>query len=293
MEAHDKLPLILTRSEILSERARRHYWRGQDVLSVKTFPSGHAHYHVDGGVFRVDASSYLLLNHEQDYAVTIDSDTPTESFCVFFSPALVMDAFRSLNDSTATLLDNPFAGGIQPQGYFFQRTYPLDQAMHGSLNVLRGMMNGKTGTPPDLQFDEGLRTLLAYLFAAHNLARAEVDALPAARPATRDELYRRLHIARDTLAARFAESVTLEEIAHTAALSPNHLLRSFKALFGRTPHQFLIDERLRHAASLLRHSHHSITDICFMVGYQSVTSFSGLFRQRYGVSPDAYRSALR
>ncbi|MCB0111661.1 MAG: helix-turn-helix transcriptional regulator, partial [Caldilineaceae bacterium] len=106
---------------------------------------------------------------------------------------------------------------------------------------------------------------------------------------TREELYRRLHVARDFIAASFAQPITLDEIAHVAALSPNHLLRTFKALFHATPHQYLTEARLLHASHLMRTTELSITTICLAVGFQSIGSFGTLFRRRFGASPAQFR----
>ncbi|MEZ4680954.1 MAG: helix-turn-helix transcriptional regulator [Caldilineaceae bacterium] len=85
----------------------------------------------------------------------------------------------------------------------------------------------------------------------------------------------------------------LDAIAHVAALSPNHLLRSFKALFHTTPHQYLTEQRLIHASHLLRTTELSITTICLAVGFQSIGSFSALFRRRFGLSPVQFRQQNR
>ena len=72
----------------------------------------------------------------------------------------------------------------------------------------------------------------------------ELDAIPAMRAATREELYRRIHYAREYAAALFTTPITLDEMARVAGLSPNHLLRTFKQVFDQTPYQYVIAKRL-------------------------------------------------
>jgi AraC-like DNA-binding protein len=117
----------------------------------------------------------------------------------------------------------------------------------------------------------------------------EVNALPAARPATREELYRRLHYAKDYADAFFTTQITLDDMAQTAGLSANHLLRMFRQAFHQSPYQYIISRRLEHAQHLLRQTDQTVTDICLAVGFESLGSFSWLFRRRTGLSPLGYR----
>src|SRR5262245_30891739 len=71
-------------SFIISETARRHHWSGAGSLSIKSFRGGEALYDVGRGRYRVGSNSYLILNQNQSYEITIDSEKAVESFCVFF-----------------------------------------------------------------------------------------------------------------------------------------------------------------------------------------------------------------
>jgi AraC-like DNA-binding protein len=84
-------------------------------------------------------------------------------------------------------------------------------------------------------------------------------------------------------------NVRVAQAAREAALSPYHFIRLFKATFGRTPHQVMIDARLDRAKQLLLAADLSVTQICLVVGFASLGSFSSLFARRVGSSPIAYR----
>src|SRR5579883_1421359 len=62
------------------------------ALSIKWMARGSAIYEITGGRFAVGSDNYLILNDGQTYAMTIDSETPVESFCVFFHPDFARDA---------------------------------------------------------------------------------------------------------------------------------------------------------------------------------------------------------
>jgi AraC-like DNA-binding protein len=116
-----------------------------------------------------------------------------------------------------------------------------------------------------------------------------VAKLPAARAATRSELYRRLLRGRDFLLSSLDARVRLKEAAREACLSPYHFHRAFRQVFGETPHRFLLRQRLARAASLLRHRDMSVTDVCLETGFESLPSFSTLFRRHFGVAPRDFR----
>jgi AraC-like DNA-binding protein len=78
--------------------------------------------------------------------------------------------------------------------------------------------------------------------------------------------------------------------AKAARLSPYHFHRMFKLAFGQTPMQFLQECRLAAARRLLVATDQSVTLICFAVGFESLGSFSWLFRKRFGLSPRRFRA---
>jgi AraC-like DNA-binding protein len=102
---------------------------------------------------------------------------------------------------------------------------------------------------------------------------------------------RHLLRAKDLADARFAEPLTVADLAQAARLSPAHFSREFRRAFGETPHAYLLTRRLERAASMLRMTDRSVADICVAVGLASVGSFTTTFTRVYGMSPAAYRAA--
>jgi len=142
------------------------------------------------------------------------------------------------------------------------------------------------------QLVEALHDVAERLLSVHRLACRETRRLQNVRPATREELYRRVCRARDYASAMFAEPVTLTEMARVACLSANHLLRTFRQVFRQTPHQFVQARRMEEARRLLVQSDKSVTEVCLAVGFESPGSFSTLFRKRFGLCPAEYRKKV-
>ena len=98
--------------------------------------------------------------------------------------------------------------------------------------------------------------------------------------------------AKDLVDARYAEAITVDDLAAAAGLSRAHFSRMFTRTFGESPRSYLQTRRLERAAALLRHTDRSVADICVMVGLQSVGSFTTSFARVYGLPPAAYRASM-
>lgn len=103
------------------------------------------------------------------------------------------------------------------------------------------------------------------------------------------DLRERLWRARQYIDERYDLPLDLAEISKQACLSRYHFLRLFRDTFETTPHQYLIKKRIEKAKWLLRVRSLSVTDICFEVGFESLGSFSSLFRKCVGHAPINYR----
>jgi AraC-like DNA-binding protein len=89
----------------------------------------------------------------------------------------------------------------------------------------------------------------------------------------------------------YAEPLNVGVIAAVAHVSEAHFIRSFRATFGETPHQYLQRRRVERSMFLLRDTDRSVTDICLDVGFMSLGTFSRTFREIVGETPSDYRAA--
>jgi AraC-like DNA-binding protein len=102
---------------------------------------------------------------------------------------------------------------------------------------------------------------------------------------------RHLLRAKELADARYAEPLTVADLAAVARLSPAHFSRAFKRAFGESPHQYLLSRRLERAAALLRNTDWPVSRICVTVGLSSQGSFTTSFGRMFGRTPAEYRAA--
>ncbi len=101
-------------------------------------------------------------------------------------------------------------------------------------------------------------------------------------------LYRRVVQAKLFIDNNFQAGIDLADIADEAYFSRFHFIRLFKMAYGKTPHQYLTSVRIEQAKLLLQ-TGIPIADVCFAVGFDSISSFTGLFKRITSTTPSSYR----
>ncbi len=82
--------------------------------------------------------------------------------------------------------------------------------------------------------------------------------------------------------------LNLDVLSRIQFVSKYHLLRLFKKYYGLTPRQYLINKRIAKSKEHLKNGM-SVTETCFAVGFESLGSFSTLFKSRTGKSPKEFQ----
>jgi AraC-like DNA-binding protein len=95
--------------------------------------------------------------------------------------------------------------------------------------------------------------------------------------------------ARDHIDRHYAKPLDLDQLAQVAGVSKFHFVRSFEATYGETPIRYLTRRRIERAQDLLRAANLTVTEVCTLVGFASLGSFSSRFTQLVGESPRGYR----
>ena len=104
-----------------------------------------------------------------------------------------------------------------------------------------------------------------------------------------NDIYQRIVTAKLYIDENFQDPINLEKISKQAFLSRFHFHRLFTRVYRRTPHQYLTKKRLDKARMLLQENK-PVTEVCNEVGFESIGSFSVLFKKEIGFAPQYYRN---
>ena len=104
----------------------------------------------------------------------------------------------------------------------------------------------------------------------------------------RQYLYLRAVRAKLFIDQNFASNIDLSKIADEACFSKFHFVRLFRSIYGRTPHQYLTYVRIEKAKTYLEEGQ-TVAFACFKVGFDSISSFTGLFKRRIGLTPRQFQ----
>lgn len=102
-------------------------------------------------------------------------------------------------------------------------------------------------------------------------------------------LYRRVVQAKLFIDSNYSDALDIDAIADEAYFSKFHFIRLFREMYGKTPHQYLIQVRINKAITLLKNNI-PVSEVCHSVGFESLSSFSGLFKRTSGLSPTTFQA---
>ena len=259
------------------------------TFSMKCAFGGTEKYVLGNMKYSVGEDTYLLLNEDTLYESIIDSESSVESFTLNFTRNFVNDVFYSISRRDECLLDNPVR--INEEGLnFYEKLYPHNPQMLGFLKGLREFIRSDL---TDLQqLDEYFHFILEFLFSEHMNTIMQIKLLDEKKPSTRQEIFRRLNLAKDYMHSNYGEKIELNDLGKISNLAPHYLLRKFKKHFGITPHRYLTSRRLEKAKEFLLNSDKPVTEICIEVGFESLSSFCALFKKHYKLPPEKYKYSV-
>ncbi|HEY2809144.1 MAG TPA: AraC family transcriptional regulator [Steroidobacteraceae bacterium] len=249
-------------------------------LSIKAAWGGREEYLIDGRRVAVDDETFLVLNDGRTYGSRLDGPTPVTSFAIFFRPGMAGEVRRSHLLDERALLDAP--GGVLADG-FGESLRLHDTRVSPVLRFIRHHV--ERGLDDEQWYEEQLYFLLGRMQSLHGRDLATAGRVPARRPGTRQEIFRRLGLGMDFIHTNYRQPIGLAQIAAAAHLSPYHCLRLFRTVHGLTPVAYLRRRRLREAERLLGDRSLSAEEVAARSGLGSRTA---LFRQRraaHAVSP--------
>jgi AraC family transcriptional regulator len=242
-------------------------------------------YYVNGVKNPVDPGKVFFISRGSSLAIRNTAKDVAPALLFFHSrlPDLVQHSLLYGGD---VLLEKPFDS--LPFDFSWLERVHLDRELYHTIFSLIELGDGCSSFGA-LHADMIVRQLFEDLLLKNQDAYKLSQNVQAVKASTRLEIFRRISTARDWMDAHYNNEITLEDIGGVAAMNSQHFLRMFRQVYNITPHQYLIDVKLRKAKELLEGSGLTINEICQIIGFESVFSFSILFKKRFGVPPSGLR----
>ena len=124
---------------------------------------------------------------------------------------------------------------------------------------------------------------------ANCVTRYNVSQLNVQKESTRLDLLKRAAIAKEYILKNYNKKFGLKDVAYASCFSVNHLLRTFKAVYGISPYKFLSKVKLEKAKRFLEDGKYQVADISFLIGFNSISSFIRLFKSVFNITPLKYK----
>lgn len=233
------------------------------------------HFQSEGGTFEINPERVVLARAGQHYRCRHCDPIPQdENISVQFHPHTLQDLLSRYPpfDGERMLEEHAFRHAVLPRS-----------------PGLRGLQQALLAEAAQKEAGYRLKVdLIAMELLVESLRLSSDLVIYPSRPV--DSRYReRIEPVKAYLEAHLAEEVDLVSLSRAAALSPYYLSRLFKAHVGISPHQYLIRIRIKRAAELLQNSSLTVTQVCYQVGFNSLSHFITTFRQHTGLTPSQYR----
>lgn len=226
----------------------------------------------------VSDRQFYFLNANDTIEIRFSKPDRLKTCLILFGEGFVEDCWQYLESSEEELLD--LAVGRRAARVSFPSVpFELNSVIQKNISLLSQWVGGKEGV------DDILFELIAESHRLGGQAAKQVKKINATKRSTKEELYRRLVTAREFMQDNVAQNLTIEQIAGEVCLNKFHFLSNFKDVFGTTPHRYFLELKLQRALTLLQSKKYTVTEVCFLVGFESPGSFSNLFKRRFNTPP--------
>ncbi|HEV3413785.1 MAG TPA: AraC family transcriptional regulator [Puia sp.] len=285
--SHEITPPFYTDHFLFAEELQQPYECPEfpAAIGLLVAAGGECQYRVNGTRYPVGDGQVFFVNRGSPLQVRVTGKAVMPALLFFHSrlPDLVQ---FSLSYGGEVLLEKPFDS--LPFDFSYLERLHSDAALRQSVLSLIEL-GSSCSSFASLQADSQIRDMFESLLMRNQEAYKHSQNIQAVKASTRLEIFRRIAAARDWMEANYSGDINLEKIAAVAAMNSQHFLRMFKQVYSITPHQYLIDIKLRRAATLLESGEVTINEVCQAIGFESPFSFSVLFKRRFGVPPSQFR----
>lgn len=235
-----------------------------EAFTIAAVVAGTFRYETNAGKSLLHPGCWLLGNYGDCFTCGHDHSRGDRCVGLHVSPEFFSEVAASRGATSQFRFVSPFLAAKLPEVSLLARACAL------------------AGRPERIELDEVvtriIETVIGQQSGAHP-GRRNVSA--------RDE--RRISVVLHHLEDHFADMLDLDGLAELALMSKYHFLRTFRAVVGCSPYQYLIGLRLQRAAYCLMSSLDSITQIAQNCGFGDLSTFGAQFRRQFGENPSRFR----
>jgi len=240
---------------------------------------------VNSRAMSIFPDNFTIINAGTDYCSLIDSITPVHTLTLHLNTKFVEDFNRCFFLEEEDLLAH---AEFKNKPEFVETLYPLHGNIRYNLAHLKRQLD--KGLQDEMLLNEYLyHCLTGYYQVYYKEIDDKYQSLSFLKTKTKKEVFRRLLLAKEYLHSNSYKDIKLEDLATYCCLSINHLLRTFKEAYGKSPHQYLTQLRLDRAKALLKTTDYPLSEISGLVGFENVSSFVRLFKTSAGITPFKYK----
>lgn len=253
-------------------------------FSIKYVASGNETYFINGTKYEVKQGEYVLANQFAEGKVEIESKNAVKGICIDVAPHILSEVTASYlrpdtPDSDLSLdvffnskdfFDNKYQASQTHVGQFL---FPLDHII--------------TSNPfEDHHFQKEF-----YYNLAEGIIKDQwpilnqLKSIHSIKYETKKDLLRRVHLGKVFIENHYQMPINIENVVKEVHMSEFHFFRTFKMVYGISPYQYLINQRLSCAKSMLEKKSMPISEIAILCGFSDIYHFSKAFKKMYGMAP--------
>jgi len=221
----------------------------QSPLSIKIVSEGLERYSVNNRNYKLEANSYLIVNKSDALEVNVKTDSITKGVCIYPPQDLIDEVFNFRLKSEKELLE--FENHNDKKITFTQKKNAMMETSTGVfLKQHLPQITASSSQFTSKDFNNLYIQLAEHLVNDQLQIDAQLMNFSSSKKQTKEELYRRISLAKDYIHENYKEKIIIEDLATVSCLSKYHFLRSFRDFYKCTPYQYILHLKLKDAQQL-------------------------------------------
>ncbi|MCQ2141250.1 MAG: AraC family transcriptional regulator [Bacteroidales bacterium] len=188
-----------------------------------------------------------------------------------------------------------FYGNFLDKNQFASILKMLASAEHGISFPMESIMRVYSQLDTVTHETDGFMQVLEMFKILYDLSRGDYKQLSSSSfaNASRDQESRRIKTVKQYINDHYTEDLSLNKLAALIGMGPSSFSRFFKQHTNRTLTSYITDIRLGIAARALVDSTQNISEICYSCGFNNLSNFNRIFKEKKGMAPKEFRALYR